>query len=292
MSLFDEDFDIDLDAEEHLSWSSLGIMALMIPMATASIGLMIGLGLGGAAGYLAATGEHAEQKFVENISVDQVKFGEVCAPVIQEAETEIASMNRKIDTLETDIAERQTRVDALRSEMEKRAEGGRHLWNELKVAKEELALVKQERDMLVVAKDQLVEQLTITTQKLAMTEEKLEETIEVAEEYRYESIHQNFDRFVNEAQLQICERGNRKKLGKCREIVTNLLMRPDVHGKFNHCIKSGQATPNVAELVVEDGMPPFSAYLNQEDRVVRDWYVHLCDPTLPENPTVLAAASF
>ena len=27
--------------------------------------------------------------------------------------------------------------------------------------------------------------------------------------------------------------------------------------------------------------------LNQEDRVVRDWYIHLCDPTLPENPTVL-----
>jgi len=290
MSHFDDDYDTEF--ENPLPWSSMGVMVLMVPVAAASVGLMVGLGLGGTAGYLAATGEHAEEQFVENITEDEVKFGEVCAPIIRETETEIATMNRKIETLETDIASRQAHVDELRSEMKRRAEGGKHLWKELKAAKEELAEVKQERDLLVVAKEQLVEQLTKTVEKLAVTEEKLEETIEIAEEFRYESIHQNFDRFVNEAQLQICERGNRKKLGKCREVVTNILTRPDVRGKFNHCLKSGQATPNVAELEPDTTMPQFSYFLNQEDRVVRDWYVHLCDPTLPENPTVLATVAF
>jgi len=287
---FDDEYDTEY--ENILPWSSMGIMVLMVPVAAASVGLMVGLGLGGTAGYLAATGEHAEEQFVANITTDEVKFGEVCAPIIQETETEIASMNHKIDTLETDIATRQQHVDELRSEMKRRAEGGRHLWKELQDAKEQLAQVKQERDLLVVAKEQLVEQLTRTVEKLAVTEEKLEETIEIAEEFRYESIHQNFDRFVNEAQLQICEKGNRKKLGKCREIVTDLLTRPDVHGKFNHCLKSGQETPNVVELEPELSMPQFGYYLNQEDRVVRDWYIHLCDPTLPENPTVLATTAF
>ena len=274
-----------------LPWSSMGLVALMVPIAAASVGLMVGLGLGGAAGYLAATGEHAEEQFVQEITTDAVKFGEVCAPVIQEAETELALMNTKLDTLETDIADRQQRVDELRDEMAKRDENGARFWREFQQAKEALAQITQERDMLVVAKDQLVEQLTKTVEKLAITEERLEETIEVAEEYRYESIHQNFDRFVNESQLQVCERGNRKKLGKCREIVTNILTQPDVKGKFNHCLKSGQATPNVLEQLDDTPMPQFSFYLNEDDRVVKGWYLLLCDPTLPENPTVLASSA-
>lgn len=289
---FDDEFTDYNETGTGLQWSSMGVVALMVPIAAASVGLMVGLGLGGAAGFLAATGEHAEEKFVQEITTDEVKFGEVCAPVIQEAETELAAMTTKITTLEGDIAARQQRVDELRSEIDDRNERGAKFWKEFKAAKEELAQVKQERDMLVIAKDQLVEELTRTVEKLAVTEEKLEETIEIAEEYRYESIHQNFDRFVNESQLAVCERGNRKKLGKCREIVTEILTQADVRGKFNHCLKSGQAVPNVTELIDDHTMPQFSYYLNQEDRVVKDWYVHLCDPTLPENPTIMASASF
>ena len=96
---------------------------------------------------------------------------------------------------------------------------------------------------------------------------------------------------MHESQLAICERGNRKKLSNCREAVSELLVAANVQDSFRHCIRSGQETPLVRELGKDEaGLPQFSQWMNQKDRIVKGWYVHLCDPTLPEADTLVADA--
>ena len=55
-------------------------------------------------------------------------------------------------------------------------------------------------------------------------EERAEEALEVqvqrTERAKEDALVNKWYRFLNDAQLSICERGNRKKLGQCRETVT------------------------------------------------------------------------
>ncbi|MCA9494673.1 MAG: hypothetical protein KC621_32315, partial [Myxococcales bacterium] len=77
-------------------------------------------------------------------------------------------------------------------------------------------------------------------------------------------------------------KGNRKKLGNCREAVQASLMTNTRRDKFSHCVRSAQATPTVKELEKGQSMPDFSEYIDQEQKQTKDWYVLFCDPTLPE----------
>ena len=52
--------------------------------------------------------------------------------------------------------------------------------------------------------------------------------------------------------------------------------------KFAHCVRSAQATPTVLVMEKGDVMPQFAAYIDQENKISKDWYILLCDPTLPE----------
>ncbi|MCA9494339.1 MAG: hypothetical protein KC621_30645, partial [Myxococcales bacterium] len=79
-----------------------------------------------------------------------------------------------------------------------------------------------------------------------------------------------------------CEKGNRKKMGNCREAVLASLSTDTRQSKFAHCIRSGQAQPVVHERQGNGDLPDFSEMLNEEEKLVKGWYVEFCDPTLPE----------
>ena len=157
--------------------------------------------------------------------------------------------------------------------------------------KEALAVAVQQKDLLESEKANLVAQLTQTRTVLAQTEEALDDQIDLTEEVHEDWIDQHFERFVNAAQLEICERGNRKKLGACRETVTGLLRRDKVVVAFEHCLRSGQEAPMVVNHDIDGPLPMFASYLDQRDKVVRDWAVQSCDPTLPEAPALLASSA-
>lgn len=70
-------------------------------------------------------------------------------------------------------------------------------------------------------------------------------------------------------------------MGKCREKVAEM-MTDAMWRDFKHCVLAGQETPSVREIDKKATPPEFSRYLDQEDKITRDWVVMLCDPTLPE----------
>jgi hypothetical protein len=96
------------------------------------------------------------------------------------------------------------------------------------------------------------------------------------------TLNNKWARFLNDGQLEICEKGNRKKLGRCREETEGALMSGSRRARFTHCVRSGQAMPSVKELEKDAALPDFAEMINEDQKTTKGWYVLFCDPTLPE----------
>lgn len=280
----------DEPTEESPARKRAEMLRAALPFAVGGVAMTAGVLMGAAAGFLVGSHAPNTDAAVDTITADEIAFAQVCAPIREEAESRIGDLNHEIRSLELDIEQRQTRVAELEAEMAKRADAGRSVWKELQATKEQLAIAMQQKESLEVEKAELVLALTRTEKKLQQTEVALGEQVELTEHYRFESLDHNFERFVHESQLAICERGNRKKLGDCRTVVQGLLVDARVQDAFRHCVRSGQETPEVAELAKDVGLPDFANPLDESDRIVKGWYVQLCDPTLPEADTLVADA--
>lgn len=280
----------DENTEESPARARAELLRTLLPFAVGGVALASGVLLGAAAGFLVGSNAPSAEVAADVVTADEIAFAEVCAPIREEAESRIGDLNHEIRSLELDIEQRRSRVVELEAEMAKRADAGRSVWKELQTTKEQLAIAMQQKESLEVEKAELVLALTRTEKKLQQTEVALGEQVELTEHYRFESLDHNFERFVHESQLAICERGNRKKLGDCRTVVQTLLVDAKVQDAFRHCVRSGQETPMVYELEKDARLPDFAGHLNESDRIVKGWYVQLCDPTLPEADTLVADA--
>ena len=145
----------------------------------------------------------------------------------------------------------------------------------LEEARAQLEIARQEKEQLVV-------ELTQTKEELARTEQKLTDQVEKTEVAKEDALVNKWYRFVSDSQLEVCEKGNRKKLGMCRETVQATLMNNVRRDKFAHCVRSGQAVPSVRELQKGESLPDFSEMIDEEQKQTKGWYVLFCDPTLPE----------
>jgi hypothetical protein len=200
---------------------------------------------------------------------------------VQAKVEELDEANARIASLTAEAKERSTRVADLEAQLAKRGSGG-GVSRELEAARAELAQVKMELETVKAEKARLEVELRETVARLEETEEALEEQKELTTRAKEDALTNKWLRFLDEAQLDICERGNRKKLGNCRETVQAKLGQPGVRDKFAHCVRSKQATPSVHELERGESLPTYSVYIDQDDKITKDWYLQLCDPTLPE----------
>jgi hypothetical protein len=121
-----------------------------------------------------------------------------------------------------------------------------------------------------------------TQQELQATHEELVVTKVQRDTAREDALTNRWNAFLADAQLEICEKGNRKKLGNCREVVESTLLADVRRDRFAHCIRSGQAQPAVHELDKDALLPQFAQMIDEEQKQVKGWYVDYCDPTLPE----------
>ena len=266
----------DLDDLDDYKPSSSGLGDMVLPLVVAFIAFGLGLGVG----WVVHSPEQVEVMVPRDLTTAELEAA--CAPSIADTARGLEEAHEKVRNLNTDLATKEAKVAELETEMNRRSDAGRALVAELARAKAELEDV---RAQLVVAEEEqvrLVQELTVTTALLEKTEVKLEEQVVKTEHAQEDALTNKWYRFINDSQLEICERGNRKKLGKCRETVTALLTNDEIRNKFSHCVRSRQATPLVRIIDKGAQLPQFSAFLNQDDRIVKDWYLDLCDPTLPE----------
>jgi len=259
---------------------STGIAGVLLPFVTNISSLALGVVVGVLLGFLFSSMRQVEVEVPRELT--EAELEAACAPSVAEKAKDLEEAQEKVSRLSSDVATKEAKVAELEAEMTRRSERGRALVLELEKAKQELEEVKA---ALVIAEEEkavLVQELTLTEAKLEETEEKLEEQIELTDLAKEDALTNKWYRFINDAQLEICEKGNRKKLGKCRESVQDHLMVDSIRDRFAHCVRSRQATPTVLLLEKGEVMPQFASYIDQEDRITKDWYILLCDPTLPE----------
>jgi hypothetical protein len=252
--------------------SSGGMPPYVLPVVTALMALLAGGALGALVVWVVKQPEIVEKAVPRDLT--EAELTAACAPLVTEVAENLEAANDKVTTLVDEVKAKEARVQELEAEMKKRSARGAQLVKELEQARAELEEVKAQLKQAIEEKEALVVELK---QTLADLDTQKEETRQA----KVESIHNNWDSFVAESQLEICERGTRKKLGKCREAVTAYL-DAEMKAKYEHCLKSGQEEPKVREAGKDEELPVFASYLDQENKIVKDYYVLLCDPSLPE----------
>jgi len=246
----------------------------ILPVITAVAALGAGAIVGAVAVWVLKPADIVEKQVMvpRDLTADELKLA--CTPLLEEMASNLDAANDKVTDLITQVKDKEQKVTDLQDEMARRGAKGAELRKQLDDAKAELETVKAQLKQALDEKEQLVVELK---QTLADLDTSRQET-KVAKE---DSLQNKWTAFVNESQLDICERGNRKKLGKCREDVIGIMEA--YKGRYEHCIKSGQEPPSVKEAEKDmSSLPNFSEYLNQDDKIVKDWYIMLCDPNLPE----------
>ncbi len=257
-----------------------GVVAMVLPFATAIAALTLGSLLGFGFGYMVRSPTEVQVEVARDLTA--AELAEVCAPAVEETVTELEEAQGKVQILEKEVGARERRVSELEAEISRRNQRGSSIVRELEQAKADLAEAKEQLEIALQEKERLIVELTQTKEQLAVTEEKLVEQTEMTVRAKEDALVNKWYRFINDSQLEICEKGNRKKLGRCRETVQETLMTDVRRAKFAHCVRSAQASPTVHELEKKATMPDFSQMIDEEQKQTKGWYVLFCDPTLPE----------
>lgn len=246
----------------------LGAIAVVI-IATLAFGT--GAGIGAGVGW---TLKAPEEKIVEKPrDLTQDELAAACAPLVQDATDQLAEATEKVTTLETQVSAKETEVAQLEAEVAQGKKLSADQTRRLEAARSELDSLKRQ---LSTAQAQKAE-LEI---KLAETQVQLDAQLVETERARGDATSQKWSTFAAQSQIDICEKGGRKAMEKCRETVEAKIRR--VRTDFERCVRSGQAMPELKEAGKDQKLPEFARWLDDDDKVVKGWYVQLCDPSLPE----------
>lgn len=237
--------------------------------------LALGLAVGGMAGWVAKP--KVEVPVPRELTDDEVVA--TCAPQVESQAAELTQVQARVAALEKEVAEKQARVEELEK---RRSVAGATLASQLEAAKAELAQVRTELQSALEEKAQIATHLTETKTELDQTRTALVEQAQRTLRAQEDALVNKWHRFVNDAQLDICEKGSRKRVGECREVVSAALLTDARRNRFAHCVRSGQAVPMVRAIDKGADPPSYSEVVDGQDRDMRDWVVLFCDPSLPE----------
>jgi predicted nucleic acid-binding Zn-ribbon protein len=272
-----------LDDHDDLPPRRSGALAFALPLITAVAALAVGGAVGGL-GVLAWW--RATPPQVETVTqlrdLTDAELESMCNPFLTDTLSVLTEAQSKVVDLEDRVKAKEARIAELEEQQKRGAVAGQRVRAELEAARAELATLREQLATAVAEKDAALVELEKTVETLRQTEVKLEETetkLGVAEN---DVVSSRWRAFTQEAQLEICERGGRRKMGKCRESV-DAALGPELERAYRHCLRSGQAVPGLREASRDlTGLPDHARWLNEDDRVVKGWYIVLCDPTLPE----------
>ncbi len=291
--MYDEDS--QLDTAVPATGRGLLAVTLLVPM-VAVASLIVGVGLGGAVAWYAKPAPQAAAPEAPTYDLADIRFQQACLPMVAEKANRIEELNLEIGDLRNQVTEKADRV----AELEARtatAKGGAKTASaaELRQAKEELASLRLQYASLTSEKDQLVVSLTQSRQQLEVAEVAVaqnraayEDQVSIARVARDDASSSKYASFLGDSQLAICEKGGRKKMGDCRTDVLARLQDSRLKDQFMQCVRTGQATPSVREMLGGGSLPSHSAWLDDGSKVLKGWYVTMCDPTLPEADLVAA----
>ena len=242
---------------------------------------VVGALAGAAIAWVAKTPDTVQTEVVRALS--DAEITEICGDAVEMASGQLEEAQGKVQFLENEVVARSAQVAELENEMAARSERGRELVAELQRAKADLSEALEQLEIAKAEKEALVAELTETKEKLVETEDALVAQKADTTRAKEDALVNKWYRFVHSAQLSVCEKGTRKKMEACREVVQASLVTDERRDRFAHCVRSGQAVPMVQEIDKNEAMPTFAQMVNDAEKSTKDWLVVFCDPTLPEN---------
>ncbi len=204
------------------------------------------------------------------------------ARVSSSVESAALAAQERVDDLATQLASKEDELLRLEQEGrndEKRAKAAegerRRLADEISAIKGQLGQAETERDS---ARSELVATLRKLDQQMAETEQAREE----AASQRARADRSEWSAFVSDAKTRICDRGSRKRHARCHDAVESALSG-DFKGRFEACIGTKQAAPELRSLEKDAPLPNFAERVpDDKDFTTKGWMVVFCDPSLPE----------
>ena len=269
----DDDLFDDTPYDDEPEPAGPSVTGVVVPFFVAGAAALVGLLVGAVAMWvLTPTPDPVIKEVPRNYTDAELQIA--CSPFTEEAETELEEAVTRVTSLESRVSAKEQEVADLQEEMARRGKRGAELVRKLEEAQKELVSLEKRLERAVEEKEQLQQELDIT--KVELKEQKVQ--TKVAKE---DALDFKWRDFTGSTKLNVCDRGWRKKVENCRETVEAAL-GPALKAKFGHCVRSGQAVPGIRELEKDQTLPQFAEFIDEEERVLKGWYVMLCDPTLPE----------
>lgn len=203
----------------------------------------------------------------------------------ESAKTEVEAANQKVGDLQTQVQKKQEEMAVLEAKVKKSAGKSAALKKELEAKQAELDSLQAQLTVALQEKAQLEADLQVSREETAQARTETQVARNETDVARNQTIDAKWVGFKSDAMVQICEKGNRNKLAKCRDAVTTALDSKRAT-QFKHCLSSGQASPRLIAFDKkrdDPELPRWSEWMDQDSSFTADsWYIVFCDPTLPE----------
>ncbi len=206
----------------------------------------------------------------------------LCAGLTKTARDQLIGAQSRVENLEETLRMREAELSELKQKVEtdeaKKAAAAKR-WKEIEA---EIATLKKERDAAVTERDALREELKTTLKELDRQIARADAFKAKAKEFKKKSTENDWQAFLANAKLEICDKGTKKRHEKCHEAVEQAL-GPAVMAKFEVCVDSYQARPSLRALERGEALPEYGQRLPDDNKFTRaGWAIIFCDPTLPE----------
>ncbi len=247
---------------------------LAFPMMITFASTLIGAAMGGAAAWK-IQGDKLEERPVIEVARDYTddELEKACQPFIQNATSGLEEAQMRVDNLSAQVLSKEQEIIDLEEALAQQSIKSEDDRARLDLARSELRKLKNSLTAAEEEKAQLVAELLATQEELQVQVAATERAVRSVQQKQWQA-------FQGDAQLEICDKGNRKKLEKCRTAVDASLA--NIRDQFAACVESGQAVPYVRKGKTAD-MPAEAQWLDENERLLNGWYVVLCDEALPES---------
>jgi len=246
---------------------------------------MAALGMGGATGWYIgrdrlqkeqdAILQMSAQDAVQKIQALQDQYQALvdrCQPLEESERDKLIETQQKVEDLRSQITEREAEV----ARLEIKAKENVSLKRELEKKKAELADLVVQLETAEKERAQLVEKL-----QSAYEEVSVQKAQTVAA--KQETMAVRWDEFKARSIIEICEKGTKNKMEKCRTTV-EAAFTPAREQLYKECARKKGAVPTLRHRQKnEKELPSFAQWVDESSKFTKDdWYILFCDPTLPE----------
>lgn len=259
--------------------SGLPFPAVIIAvLAAATIGCVVGF----AARYFSEPPPPKLEPQIIQQELSPEELAKLCEPEFKDERATLMEAQNKVKSLQGELDAKNTELAQLKAEAEKNSANREAAIARWKAKEKEIADLKVQLAGAQSERDQIMTELQTTIRELNKEITARKKAEAMAEHYKGEATENLWSSFGNNAKVEICDRGTRRRHDKCHEAVESALT-PALKDKFRVCVESYQAVPVLKRLEKKEDLPMFAEQLPDDNKFTDNgWYILFCDPSLPE----------